>query len=240
MQSEKNVSALLDVSALRRDRSLLELSAVESFTSNEAAKLLGISGAAVRAAVKRQNLPASGNGKARAFPRDRGSDSTATGEGLRAGDDQPLHMGHPRFLPLARAAEADRHQPARIVVPRKCGSGRAPNTARTHGRRAAPAIRCCSCKRAEISRTGRRGSVFLIPPGRRHRLSGERADEPHARKHRLRRDDRNATGAVQQIAPVESPTPALRRCRCSPIYISTCRRIRRIFRKPFVVPGRTP
>jgi excisionase family DNA binding protein len=45
------------------------LPARDSFTPGEAAKLLGVSGAAFRAAVKRLNLPATGNGKARTFPR---------------------------------------------------------------------------------------------------------------------------------------------------------------------------
>jgi len=40
-----------------------------TFTPAEAAKLLGVSGAAVRASVKRHGLTATGNGKARNFPR---------------------------------------------------------------------------------------------------------------------------------------------------------------------------
>src|SRR5262249_36254973 len=39
------------------------------FTPSEVAKLLGISGAAVRAAVKRQGLAAAGQGRARRLPR---------------------------------------------------------------------------------------------------------------------------------------------------------------------------
>ena len=41
----------------------------ESFTPGEVATLLGVSGAALRAAVKRHGLPATGQGKARRFPR---------------------------------------------------------------------------------------------------------------------------------------------------------------------------
>ena len=54
---------------LRRASQPLELPAADAFTPAEAASLLGISGAAVRAAVKRLNLPATGNGKARTLPR---------------------------------------------------------------------------------------------------------------------------------------------------------------------------
>ena len=57
------------LNTLRRDGSPLELPPADSFKPADAAKLLGISGAAVRAAVKRLNLPAAGSGKARAFPR---------------------------------------------------------------------------------------------------------------------------------------------------------------------------
>jgi integrase len=57
------------LNALRRDGTPLELPAADSFTPAEAAKLLGITGTAVRAAVKRLNLPATGNGKARTLPR---------------------------------------------------------------------------------------------------------------------------------------------------------------------------
>jgi integrase len=57
------------LNSLRRDAAPAELPDGESFTPGEAAKLLGISGAAVRAAVKRLNLPAAGNGKARTMPR---------------------------------------------------------------------------------------------------------------------------------------------------------------------------
>ena len=55
--------------ALRRDGAMVELPAGESFAPGDVAKLLGVSGAAVRATVKRLNLPATGNGKARTFPR---------------------------------------------------------------------------------------------------------------------------------------------------------------------------
>lgn len=57
------------LNARRRDSAMLELPDVNSFTPGEAAKLLGISGASVRAAVKRLKLPAIGNGKARRLPR---------------------------------------------------------------------------------------------------------------------------------------------------------------------------
>lgn len=57
------------LNALRRDGSPPELPAVDSFTPGEVTQLLGISGAAVRAAVKRLNLPATGQGKARRLPR---------------------------------------------------------------------------------------------------------------------------------------------------------------------------
>jgi integrase len=54
---------------LRRDGSPVELPVGDSFTPSDVAKLLGISGTAVRAAVKRLNLSATGNGKARILPR---------------------------------------------------------------------------------------------------------------------------------------------------------------------------
>lgn len=54
---------------LRYDGTPVELPAADEFTPAEAAKLLGVSGAAVRAAVKRLKLPAAGNGRARRFPR---------------------------------------------------------------------------------------------------------------------------------------------------------------------------
>ncbi len=57
------------LNALRRDAAPVPLPAGDSFTPGEAATLLGISGAAARAAVKRLNLPATGNGKARTLPR---------------------------------------------------------------------------------------------------------------------------------------------------------------------------
>ncbi len=57
------------LNALRRDGAPVELPAGDSFTPGDAAKLLGVSGAAVRAAVRRHNLPATGNGKARRLPR---------------------------------------------------------------------------------------------------------------------------------------------------------------------------
>ncbi len=57
------------LSALRRDGAPAELPAGDSFKPGDVAKLLGISGTAVRASVKRLELPATGNGKARTFPR---------------------------------------------------------------------------------------------------------------------------------------------------------------------------
>ena len=57
------------LNSIRRDGAAAELPDGESFTPAEAAKLLGISGTAVRAAVKRMNLAATGNGKARSLPR---------------------------------------------------------------------------------------------------------------------------------------------------------------------------
>ena len=57
------------LNTLRRDGAPVELPAGDSFAPGDVAKLLGVSGAAVRAAVKRMNLPATGNGKARTFPR---------------------------------------------------------------------------------------------------------------------------------------------------------------------------
>ena len=55
--------------ALRRDAAPVAVPSEDSFTPAATAKLLGISGAAVRAAVTRWNLPATGIGKARTFPR---------------------------------------------------------------------------------------------------------------------------------------------------------------------------
>ena len=57
------------LNALRRDGAPVELAAGDSFAPGDVANLLGVSGAAVRAAVKRLNLAATGNGKARTFPR---------------------------------------------------------------------------------------------------------------------------------------------------------------------------
>ena len=57
------------LNSLRRDRATVELPAGDSFAPGEVAKILGVSGAAVRATVKRLNLPATGNGKARKLPR---------------------------------------------------------------------------------------------------------------------------------------------------------------------------
>jgi len=57
------------LNGLRRDAPAVELPARDTFTPAEAARLLGISGAAVRSAVKRLGLAASGTGKARRFPR---------------------------------------------------------------------------------------------------------------------------------------------------------------------------
>ncbi len=54
---------------LRRDALPHELPLGDFFSPGEVAKLLGISGTSVRAAVKRLKLPATGNGKARMLPR---------------------------------------------------------------------------------------------------------------------------------------------------------------------------
>ncbi len=56
------------LNSIRRDSAAVAIPQVDSFTPAECAKLLGISGAAVRSAVKRLNLAATGNGKARTFP----------------------------------------------------------------------------------------------------------------------------------------------------------------------------
>jgi integrase len=61
------VSAWL--TTLRRDGTPVALPDRAEFTPAEVADLLGITGAALRAAVKRLNLPVTGNGKARRFPR---------------------------------------------------------------------------------------------------------------------------------------------------------------------------
>ena len=53
----------------RRNGVPVELPTGDTFTPGEAAKLLGISGVAVRSSVKRLSLAATGNGKARTFPR---------------------------------------------------------------------------------------------------------------------------------------------------------------------------
>ncbi len=75
---------------LRRDAALEELPASDSFTPAETAKLLGISGAAVRSAVKRLRLTATGNGKARTFPR-----STVEALVMRAGQGRgPETINH--------------------------------------------------------------------------------------------------------------------------------------------------
>jgi integrase len=57
------------LNALRHNAAPVELLPGDEFTPAATAKLLGISGAAVRAAVKRLKLDATGNGKARTFPR---------------------------------------------------------------------------------------------------------------------------------------------------------------------------
>ena len=66
---------------LRRDSAVMQLPDGQgTFTPAEAARLLGISGAAVRATVKRHGLAATGNGIARTLPR-----ATVEALGLRAG-----------------------------------------------------------------------------------------------------------------------------------------------------------
>ena len=58
------------MNGLRRGAAPVQLPTVDSFTPGETAKLLGISRAAVGSAVKRLGLTATGNGKARKFPRE--------------------------------------------------------------------------------------------------------------------------------------------------------------------------
>jgi integrase len=78
------------LNALRRDAVPVELPALDSFTPAEAAKLLGISGAAIRSAVKRLGLSATGQGKARTFPR-----STVEALVMRAGQGRgPETINH--------------------------------------------------------------------------------------------------------------------------------------------------
>lgn len=57
------------LNALRRGRAPCALPPEGHFTPARTAELLGITGAAVRAAMKRLNLPATGHGKARVYPR---------------------------------------------------------------------------------------------------------------------------------------------------------------------------
>jgi integrase/recombinase XerC len=54
---------------LQAPQAVMTIPSQESFTPNEAAALLGISGSAVRDHVKRHGLTATGNGKARRYPR---------------------------------------------------------------------------------------------------------------------------------------------------------------------------
>ena len=57
------------LAARRRAAAPVPVPPGEAFAPGDVAKLLGVSGAAVRAAVKRLNLTATGHGKARTFPR---------------------------------------------------------------------------------------------------------------------------------------------------------------------------
>ena len=57
------------LNAKRRDAAPAALPPGASFTPAAAAAIIGVSGAAIRAAVKRLGLAASGNGKARTLPR---------------------------------------------------------------------------------------------------------------------------------------------------------------------------
>ncbi len=57
------------LNALRRDAAPVSLPSGDAFTPASTAKLLGISKSAVSAAIRRLNLTAAGNGKARTFPR---------------------------------------------------------------------------------------------------------------------------------------------------------------------------
>lgn len=78
------------LNSLRRDAAPVALPASDSFTPAETAKLLGNSGAAVRSALKRLGLTATGNGKARTFPR-----STVEALIMRAGQGRgPETINH--------------------------------------------------------------------------------------------------------------------------------------------------
>ena len=57
------------LTALRRDAVPVAVPPGDSFTPAAVAKLLGVSGTAVAAAVRRSNLAATGNGRARTYPR---------------------------------------------------------------------------------------------------------------------------------------------------------------------------
>ena len=57
------------LNALRRNSNPVAVPVGDSLTPAATAKLLGISGEAISSAVKRLNLPATGNGKARLYPR---------------------------------------------------------------------------------------------------------------------------------------------------------------------------
>jgi hypothetical protein len=106
------VSAWL--TTLRRDGTPVALPDRADFTSGEVADLLGITGAALRAAVKRLNLPATGNGKARRLPRSAVETLvTERSEGDFTGNREPLRPRPSRVRPLAAEVEADRIEPAR-------------------------------------------------------------------------------------------------------------------------------
>ena len=116
-------------------RRAVELPAGDSFTPAETAKLLGVSGAAVRSAVKRLELIRDRQRQGPHVPPcDGRSPHAAKGEGVRAGNREPLRSGRARVLPLAREGEADRLEPARNPVARERRRGPAPHPAGTDGR----------------------------------------------------------------------------------------------------------
>ena len=82
------------LNALRRDAAPAALPAGDSFTPAEAAKWLGVSGTAVRSAVKRLNMTATGNGKARTLPRST-LEALVTNRGKGCGPETANHYTAP-------------------------------------------------------------------------------------------------------------------------------------------------
>lgn len=93
------------------------------FTPAQAAAVLGVSGAGLRAALARHGLPASGSGKARQLtPGHRRAAGGVAGPGLVAGDVEPPRPGGARVLPLVGQGEAAAAPPARRPrTGRNCG-----------------------------------------------------------------------------------------------------------------------